>query len=393
MEPIEETAERQTREGSRTPTPSVPFLSEGMKGWPDFVAWRLAGGGDPNARCLCELCPLNGKRKVGCDGDPRSKHLAIGESPGKDESEDGIPYGRPYGRPFKGKAGYLFKLEMLVAAELAKAIDEGEHKWPRVADMKVWVANLIQCQPPKNKITTKEGKKAEIACGESLKRLVLMLLTADPNRTVDPMGAYPTSWILGKTPAQKGFKAVPINAYRGYELGPYDLDFYKRMLAPTPLNERIAYLLRGVKPPKSWVGVKREEPGLYRAMTFDPETFEYRETVIRCDTGWKPLVTWIIKALDKASKDAEKEAAIRRTPAEIIEWGKLWRKQKGAATRAAKRLAENPDGESKGDREDEAKRNDTGRTRSKRRDVDPSVEGESKPRKSSRPVRISHGDG
>lgn len=396
MEHTKEAAKPAHDEGATLPLPSVPFLSPGMKGWPDFVAWRLANGS------MCHLCPLNGKRKVGCDGDPRADHIGIGEAPGKDESEDGIAWGLPFGRPFKGRAGYLFKLEMLGAADLAtvEELDPSDvgKRWPRVSKIKVWMGNLAMCQPPKNKITSKEGKKAVVACGESLKKLVLMLLRANLHRTLDPMGAYPTSFLLGKTPATPGFKAVPIESYRGYEMGPYDLAFYEKMLAPTPDIDRIRYLLRGVKPPPIWVGVKREEPLVYHAMTFDPVDFTYRETSIRYDLGWKPLVTWIIKALDKAGKDAEKEAAIAATPAEIIEWGKEYRKQKAAATRAAKKGLTLLDVLKEGiEHREKKKRDDTGRKRRARRDDGvPDTQGELLPaprRRRSKVVRVGPGYG
>jgi uracil-DNA glycosylase family 4 len=273
---------------------------------------------------MCELCPLNGQRKVGCDGPPKSKHLAIGEAPGVNEEEDGIAYGRPYGRPFKGKAGYLFKLEMLVAAELATAIDQGEHRWPRVTDPKVWFANLIMCRPPKNKITTKEGKKAVVACGESLKKLVLMILRADVNRTLDPMGAYPTSFLMGKSPADEKFKAIPIDSYRGYEMGPYDLAFYEQMLAPMDPIKRLKYLLRGKKPPKEFVGLPRKE------WSDDPE-------VRMAQMGWKNHLMIFMNMVKKAARDAEKKAAIDALPAEITEWAELWKAQKKGPKREKKR--------------------------------------------------------
>jgi len=78
----------------------------------------------------CQRCKLAGGRKnlVFGDGNPRAELMFIGEGPGADEDEQGLP--------FVGRAGQL--LNRMIAA-MGKRRDE------------VYIANIVKCRPPGNR--------------------------------------------------------------------------------------------------------------------------------------------------------------------------------------------------------------------------------------------------
>lgn len=78
----------------------------------------------------CQLCPLAKTRKnvVFGEGDPKARLVFVGEAPGADEDEQGLP--------FVGKAGQL----------LTKIINAME------LDRKdVYICNILKCRPPGNR--------------------------------------------------------------------------------------------------------------------------------------------------------------------------------------------------------------------------------------------------
>ena len=88
----------------------------------------------------CHLCDLAKTRKnvVFGEGNPHAKLMFIGEGPGATEDE--------MGRPFVGRAGQL----------LTKMIEN-------VLEIKredVYIANIVKCRPPNNRIPTPEEAKA-----------------------------------------------------------------------------------------------------------------------------------------------------------------------------------------------------------------------------------------
>lgn len=79
----------------------------------------------------CKLCPVlaeNRTQTVLGDGDPKSDVVLVGESPGKNEDEQGIP--------FVGRAGELLN-SILTAC-----------KWERA---NVYICNIVKCRPPNNR--------------------------------------------------------------------------------------------------------------------------------------------------------------------------------------------------------------------------------------------------
>lgn len=81
--------------------------------------------------CECQNCPLGQTRKnfVFGMGNPRAEILFVGEAPGADEDEQGLP--------FVGRAGQL----------LTKII-ESTKTWKRD---EVFIANVLKCRPPGNR--------------------------------------------------------------------------------------------------------------------------------------------------------------------------------------------------------------------------------------------------
>lgn len=65
-------------------------------------------------------------------GNPQAKLMLIGEGPGKDEDEQGLP--------FVGKAGQLLD-RILAAIKLTRE--------------EVYIANIVKCRPPNNRVPTR----------------------------------------------------------------------------------------------------------------------------------------------------------------------------------------------------------------------------------------------
>lgn len=80
----------------------------------------------------CALCEGRNKIVFG-DGDPNTRILFVGEGPGADEDEQGLP--------FVGRAGQLLN-NMIVAMGLKRE--------------EVYIANVVKCRPPKNRVPEPE---------------------------------------------------------------------------------------------------------------------------------------------------------------------------------------------------------------------------------------------
>ena len=81
----------------------------------------------------CAACPLAETRTkvVFGDGDPNSSLMFIGEGPGADEDEQGLP--------FVGRAGQLLT-QILNAAGISRK--------------EVYITNIVKCRPPGNRVPT-----------------------------------------------------------------------------------------------------------------------------------------------------------------------------------------------------------------------------------------------
>ena len=79
----------------------------------------------------CRLCPLGGTRKnlVFGMGNPHAQIVFVGEAPGADEDEQGLP--------FVGRAGQLLT-DIIV-------------KGMKMARKDVYICNILKCRPPNNR--------------------------------------------------------------------------------------------------------------------------------------------------------------------------------------------------------------------------------------------------
>jgi uracil-DNA glycosylase family 4 len=118
----------------------------------------------------CTRCPLayGGRRKiVFADGDPSARLMFVGEGPGADEDEQGLP--------FVGKSGQLLN-NMIVAMGLQRD--------------QVYIANIVKCRPPANR--TPEPAEANI-CTQFLVR---QMDVVQPEYVV-ALGATAALYLLG----------------------------------------------------------------------------------------------------------------------------------------------------------------------------------------------------
>ncbi len=76
----------------------------------------------------CTLCEQRNKIVFG-DGDPNAELMFVGEGPGADEDEQGLP--------FVGRGGQLLN-NMIVAMGLSRE--------------QVYIANVVKCRPPQNRV-------------------------------------------------------------------------------------------------------------------------------------------------------------------------------------------------------------------------------------------------
>jgi DNA polymerase len=100
----------------------------------------------------CTQCPLHETRinAVFGEGDSNANILIIGEGPGANEDK--------LGRPFVGRAG--------------KLLDEVLERFDLSRESGVFIANIVKCRPPKNRVP----KKAEVnTCFPYLERQIELL--------------------------------------------------------------------------------------------------------------------------------------------------------------------------------------------------------------------------
>jgi uracil-DNA glycosylase len=137
--------------------PAIPILSESMLELPplappdDTLEKIRQDLGDCRR---CRLCETR-KNIVFGDGNEQSKIVFVGEGPGADEDQQGIP--------FVGRAGQL--LTQMIDATAEK---EG---FP-LRRSTAYIANVVKCRPPENR--TPEPDEMEI-CGQFLYRQLLAL--------------------------------------------------------------------------------------------------------------------------------------------------------------------------------------------------------------------------
>ena len=150
----------------------------------------------------CNRCQLHENRKtiVFGSGNPHADIVFVGEGPGADEDEQGLP--------FVGRAG----------KKLTEIIEKGM-KLNRERD--TYICNIVKCRPPKNR----DPKAEEIAaCNPFLTKQ----LQAIQPKAIVALGKPAASTLLGRT--------VPIMKERG--------NWYEYEGIPLMLTLHPAYLLR-----------------------------------------------------------------------------------------------------------------------------------------------------
>lgn len=169
---------------------NVPFTKKDSQGLKDqrLLAWdRLKENS-----LLCSRCPLHDTRKkvVFGEGPIDSELMFIGEAPGAEEDEQGLP--------FVGRAGQLLS-KIFEAAD----IDRKE----------IFITNVVKCRPPGNRVPAIEEM---LVCEELLKSQIALI---NPSIIVC-LGATPTKWLLktsenissirGKWFEWKGIQVMPM---------------------------------------------------------------------------------------------------------------------------------------------------------------------------------------
>lgn len=129
----------------------------------------------------CKRCPLHKTRKrvVFGDGNPLSLFAIVGEAPGREEDERGIP--------FVGRAGKL----------LRKLLEETE------LDGRVYILNVVKCRPPHNR---KPYKKEMETCRTFLERQLRILAP----RVILALGSTATEALTGRNSKMTEIRGKPI---------------------------------------------------------------------------------------------------------------------------------------------------------------------------------------
>lgn len=269
--------------------------------YPDLVKDRL--NAPVGMRSRCDICPLNGKRKVGHDGPLDAEHIAIYEAPGKDEEEWLVTKGVKYGRPLVGATGYYVKVRNLAPVGLVELTPGRRPEYPRIGRMNIHLMNVAMCRPPKNKIDSKEGKAAVRCCANSARYILNRALERNPNISLHPAGATALTLLRGRK--------TGIEAYRGRPTGPHT----NFRLEYEPEEEIEKYVLRGKKPKEEW---------------------------------WNDFVVWLKTFLKfyrattrfvERQRQKDVEAAILSSNEWLLDWSKLWKKQKAAVAASLRKAS------------------------------------------------------
>jgi uracil-DNA glycosylase len=139
----------------------------------------------------CHLCPLGKMRKnlVFGDGNPHAKVVFVGEAPGADEDEQGLP--------FVGRAGQLLT-KIIEAMGLSRK--------------EVYICNILKCRPPQNRNPLPE----EIAACEPFLKQQLKIISPTIICALGTFSAktllktdVPISVLRGRFHSYEGIKLMP----------------------------------------------------------------------------------------------------------------------------------------------------------------------------------------
>ncbi len=159
----------------------------------------------------CKLCSGRTQIVFGA-GNPKAKLMFVGEAPGADEDEQGVP--------FVGRAGQLLT-KMIIAMGLSRE--------------EVYIANIVKCRPPENR----PPQPDEIT---SCQPFLLKQIEAIRPKIICALGSFASQTLLGST--------TRISDLRGQFH-----DFHGIRLMPT---FHPAYLLRNpVEKKKVWEDLQK----------------------------------------------------------------------------------------------------------------------------------------
>jgi DNA polymerase len=169
-------------EAARAPAAPAPAAPEGI-GTMDWAALREAVRD-------CRRCVLCERRKqaVFGVGDESAPWLFVGEGPGADEDEKG--------EPFVGQAGRLLD-SMLAALKLARGRE-------------VYIANVVKCRPPGNRVPAPEEAAA---CAAFLDRQIELIAP----RIIVALGKTAATRLTGSEASLASLRGR-VHAYRGIPL-------------------------------------------------------------------------------------------------------------------------------------------------------------------------------
>jgi len=169
----------------RKPFPAQPAIAEAVAPAQRSAALQVISDeiGD------CTRCALHtGRNKIVFgDGSPTARIFFVGEGPGADEDEQGIP--------FVGKAGQLLN-NMIVAMGLKRE--------------EVYIANVVKCRPPGNR--TPEPDEAN-TCTPFLFRQIDVVRP----QVLVALGATAATYLLGARQPLAGLRGR-VHAFRGSSL-------------------------------------------------------------------------------------------------------------------------------------------------------------------------------
>ena len=137
----------------------------------------------------CTRCPLHqGRNKIVFgDGDPAARLMFVGEGPGADEDEQGLP--------FVGKAGQLLN-NMIAAMGLRRD--------------QVYIANVVKCRPPGNRVPEQEE-------GATCTPFLFRQIDVVRPQVLVALGATAATWLLGSRQPLAGLRGR-VHAWRGTQL-------------------------------------------------------------------------------------------------------------------------------------------------------------------------------
>lgn len=137
----------------------------------------------------CKRCPLHKGRNsiVFGQGDPNTRLMFVGEGPGADEDEQGLP--------FVGRAGQLLN-NMISAMGLKRE--------------ETYICNVVKCRPPGNR--TPEPEEAN-TCSPFLFRQIDVVRP----QVIVALGATAATYLLGRRQPLAGLRGR-VHAFRGLSL-------------------------------------------------------------------------------------------------------------------------------------------------------------------------------